>query len=300
MIVVFGSINLDLIFRVTELPAPGQTVATPAMRIEPGGKGANQALAAVRDGAKVVFAGAVGTDRFAAEALGLMRHGGIDLSRVAVTEAWTGCASICVDDAGQNLIAVASGANLFARAAQVEDALLGAGTTVLLQMEVDPRETAGLIHRARAGGARVVLNLAPAADLPDGAMPDRTWHAVDLLLANGQEAAWLASRLGTGNDAASLHATLGCDVVVTLGAHGIDAETAAGRFRLPARQVSVVDTTAAGDCFVGVLAAGLDRGLAMGPALHRANTAAALCCTRAGTQGSLPTAAETDSALEPT
>ncbi len=289
MIVVFGSINLDLIFRVPELPVAGQTVASPAMRIEPGGKGGNQALAAARDGASVAFAGAVGDDRFAPEALKLMREAGIDLARVATADAWTGCASICVDDAGQNLIAVASGANLLARASQVEDALLGPETTLLLQMEADAAETAALIKRAHARGARVILNLAPAADLPDDA-----WRSLDLLIANEQEAAWLAGRLGTSTDVASLRGALGCDVVVTLGAQGVQAETAAGGLSLPARKVEVVDTTAAGDCFAGVLAAGLDRGLGLEQALGRANAAAALCCTRHGTQGSLPMGHEID------
>ena len=293
MIVVLGSINLDLIFAVRDLPGPGETVAAPAMRIEPGGKGGNQALAAARDGAAVAFAGAVGRDRFAPEALALMRAAGVDLSRVAEVDAWTGCASICVDAAGENLIAVASGANLAVRASQVEDGLLGPGSTVLLQMEIDPAETASLIHRARDRGARVILNLAPAGD-----MPDDTWRAVGLLIANGQEAAWLATRVGTGVNAASLRGALGCDVVVTLGRQGVEAETENGSLRLPAREVEVVDTTAAGDCFAGVLAAGLDRGLDFETALRRANVAAAICCTRHGTQGSLPTRIEIDAALD--
>lgn len=289
VIVVFGSINLDLIFRVPKLPVAGQTVASPAMRIEPGGKGANQALAAARDGARVTFAGAVGDDRFAHDALKLMREAGIDLTRVATTGGWTGCASICVDDAGQNLIAVASGANLLARASQVEDALLGPGTTLLLQMEVDPAETAALIGRAKARGARIILNLAPAI-----ALPDDIWASLDLLVANEDEAAWLAGHLGA--EPARLRSTLGCDIAVTLGAQGVRAETAAGALSLPAFDVEVVDTTAAGDCFAGVLAAGMDRGLALEHALRRANVAAALCCTRPGTQTSLPTRAEIDAA----
>jgi len=287
MIVVFGSINLDLIFRVPQLPIAGQTVACPVMRIEPGGKGANQALAAARDGARVTFAGAVGDDRFAADALRLMREAGIDLTRVATTDAWTGCASICVDDAGHNLIAVASGANLLARASQVEDALLGPETTLLLQMEVDPAETAAVIHRAKARGARVILNLAPAI-----ALPDDIWTSLDLLIANEDEAAWLGTYLGA--EPAGLRGRLGCDIAITLGAQGVRAETADGVLDLPALDVAVVDTTAAGDCFAGVLAAGLDRGLALEQALRRATVAAALCCTRPGTQTSLPTRAEID------
>jgi ribokinase len=292
MIVCFGSINLDLIFPVPTLPQAGQTVLGRSMRVEPGGKGANQAVAAARDGARVAFAGAVGRDGFAEQATALMRAAGVDLGRVAATDTSTGAAAICVDPHGANQIAVAAGANLLARADQVEDALLGPETTVLVQGETDLGETAALIRRARARGARVVLNLAPPAALAAEAL-----RAVSLLVVNEDEGAWLAAQLATAADPASLRAALGPDVVVTMGAEGLAVATAAGLSRLTAHKVAVVDTTAAGDCFVGVLAAGLDRGLDLPAALHRANVAAALCCTRAGSQGSLPTAAETDAAL---
>jgi ribokinase len=292
MIVVFGSINLDLIFPVHALPVAGETVLGQTLRIEPGGKGANQAVAASRDGAQVVFAGAVGRDAFAAEALRLLEANAVDISRVVRTDAATGCAAICVDPQGRNLIAVASGANQAARESQIEDALLGRGTTVVLQMENDPAETAALIARARAADARVLLNLAPAAMLARDAL-----QALDLLVVNSGEGAWLGTYLGTGVNAASLHAALGVDVVETLGDSGLQAVTANASIRLEAHDVEVVDTTAAGDCFIGVLAAGLDRGLALEPALRRANFAAALSCTRLGSQGSLPTGAETDAAL---
>ncbi len=292
MIIVFGSINLDLIFPVDALPVAGETVLGRTLRIEPGGKGANQAVAAARDGAQVVFAGAVGRDALAADSLRLLEANGVDISRVVRPDTSTGCAAICVDPQGRNLIAVASGANLAARQLQIEEGLLGRHATVLLQMENDPAETAALIARARAAGARVVLNLAPAAMLPREAL-----QALDLLVVNSGEGAWLGTSLGTGTNAASLRAALGVDVVETLGDAGLQAVTAETSIRLSARQVQVVDTTAAGDCFIGVLAAGLDRGLALEPALGRANCAAALCCTRMGSQGSLPTAAETDAAL---
>jgi ribokinase len=292
MIVCFGSINLDLIFPLPTLPLAGQTVLGRAMRAEPGGKGANQAVAAARDGAKVALAGAVGRDSFAEPALATLRAAGVDLGRVAQIDTSTGCAAICVDAEGRNQIAVASGANLLARAAQVEDALLGPGTTLLLQGEVDLGETASLIHRARAAGARVVLNLAPA-----GPLAPETLRAVDVLVLNEDETAWLAGHLGATASAAGLHAALGVDVVVTMGERGLAAATRAGEVALPAHRVRVVDTTAAGDCFTGVLAAALDRGLALREALRRANVAAALCCARPGSQGSLPLAAETDAAL---
>jgi ribokinase len=289
VIVCFGSINLDLIFPLPRLPTPGQTVLGPSMQIEPGGKGANQAVAAARDGARVVFAGAVGRDALAAAALNLLRESGVDLSRVIEADASTGCASICVDASGENLIAVASGANQAARQAQIEDALLTPATTVLLQGESNPRETEALIRRARARGARIILNLAPPGPLATDVL-----HELDLIVLNEDEAAWLAAHVGCPAGTEALHATLRIGVVQTLGAGGVEAATAQGPIRLPGRQVKVVDTTGAGDCFTGVLASALDRGLALPAALDRANAAAALCCTRPGTQGSMPTAAETD------
>jgi ribokinase len=292
VIVCFGSINLDLIFPLPHLPAPGQTVLGPRMQIEPGGKGANQAVAAARDGARVVFAGAVGRDALAEDALALLRRSGVDITRVVQADTATGCAAICVDPTGKNLIAVASGANQSARQAQIEDALLTPAATVLLQRETDPGETAALIRRARARGARVILNLAPPGPLAEEAL-----RAVDLLVVNEDEAAWLGAHIGCGGDAAALHTALGVGVVVTLGEAGLLAVTAQGPLGLPAQRVSVVDTTGAGDCFTGVLAAALDRRLTLPEALRRANAAAALCCTRPGTQGSMPEAAETDAAL---
>jgi ribokinase len=235
------------------------------------------------------MAGAVGRDSLAAGALTLLRKSGVDLTRVAETHATTGCAAIAVDAAGNNAISVGSGANLLARADQVEDALLSSATTLLLQMEVPAAETAALIRRASARGARTMLNLAPALELPDDVL-----RMLDVLLVNETEASWLCRHLSCGSSAAGLRGALSVDIVRTLGADGVEAATAAGPLGIPARPIAPVDTTAAGDCFAGVLAAALDRGMPFEPALQRANAAAALCCLRAGSQGSLPTAAEID------
>jgi ribokinase len=293
MIVCFGSINLDLIFAVDHLPAPGETVLGPSMRVEPGGKGANQGVAAARDGAAVAFVGAVGQDALAPQALALLRDAGVDLSRVAALDTSTGAASICVDRDGRNQIAVASGANLRARADQVETGLLVPSATLLVQAETDLGQTAALIRAAKGCGARIVLNLAPAAPLAGDAL-----RAVDVLVVNETEGAWLGTQLGAGTGAASLSAALsGTQVVVTMGGSGLEAATRAGTFRLAVHPVAVVDTTAAGDCFCGVLAAALDRGETLQAAVCRANVAAALACSRAGSQASLPLRHETDAAL---
>ena len=292
MITVFGSINLDLIFALPAIPRSGETLLTKSVAIAPGGKGANQAVAAALDGARVAMAGAVGRDALAAGALGLLRQAGVDLSRVIEADAATGCAAIAVDPQGHNAIAVGSGANLLARADQVEDALLGPGNTLVLQMEVDRQQTQALIRRAREAGTRIILNLAPAAPLALDAL-----SAVDLLVVNESEAAWLAEYLGCFPDAAGLRAALGVDVVRTLGEKGSELAAPGGLSVLSAHSVDAVDTTAAGDCFVGVLAAGLDRGMTLEAALRRATAAAGICCTRAGSQNSLPNAAETDAAL---
>jgi ribokinase len=292
-LLVFGSVNADLVFTVPALPAPGETVMGTGFRQFAGGKGANQAVAAARDGASVAFAGCVGRDGLAGIATQALRDAAIDLSRLAATAAApTGCASICVDRAGGNQIAVAPGANLLAHAGQVEAEALHRGGVVLMQMEVPAAEVAALILRARQAGARAILNLAPPGDLPLAAL-----RALHLLVVNEHEAAVLAARLGAPADAAGLHAALGTGVAVTLGERGAEAATAEGRFTVPAFPVMPVDTTGAGDTWCGVLAAALDRGATMPAAMRRAGAAAALACTRPGAAASMPLAAETDALL---
>ncbi|WP_376961407.1 ribokinase [Azospirillum sp. A26] len=292
MIVVFGSINLDMIFAMEDLPLAGQTLLARSLDLHPGGKGANQAVAAARDGAAVTMVGAVGGDGLKETALSGLRGAGVDLSRVAVTDRATGTAAVCTDAAGRNQIVVAGGANLQARTDQVEDALLSPATTLIVQMESDPGETAALILRARRLGARVILNLAPAAPLPRPVL-----KSVDILVVNEDEAEWLGSHLGCAGDAPSLCAVLGGTVIRTLGGDGVEWSAVDGSGRQPAPAVAVRDTTGAGDCFVGVLAAELDLGRPLAAAIRRAACAASLSCTRAGGQASLPAAAETDRAL---
>ena len=292
MILVFGGINLDVFYPLPRLPTPGQTVSGPSSRIEPGGKGANQAVAAARDGARVALAGAVGQDRVADAALAGLVAAGVDISRVARLAQQTGTAAICVDPRGQNQIAVSVGANAFARADQVADADLGPDTTLLLQLEADAAETAALIRRARARGTRIILNLAPSGWIADDAL-----HALDWLVVNLDEAGWLGEHMGVAANAASLQAALRCGVIRTRGVQGFEAAIGGTVWRSAASRIDAIDSTGAGDCFVGVFAAALDRGETVPDALRRANRAAALSCTRHGSQGSMPTAGEINAAM---
>jgi len=278
MIVVFGSINVDLIVPVPRLPRAGETVLGGDYAVLPGGKGANQALAARRAGAKVVLAGAVGADSFAGIALDLLRGDGVDTRLVRVVEQPTGCAAIMVSSEGENTIAVAPGANASARSDQVPDELLGAGTTLVVQMEVPPCETAMLIRRLRTRGGYSLLNLAPAVPIDIALLEE-----IDLAVANEGEAAT------TGSDPEQLARRLRQGLVVTRGAAGALALLRDGiRIEVPALAIKPVDTTGAGDTFVGVLAAALDLGSPVEAALHRASAAAGLACLARGAQTAMP------------
>lgn len=292
MIIVFGSITLDFIVPTPRLPEPGERLLVREGRVQPGGKGANQAVAAARDGARAAMIGAVGTDGLAEPALAGLRSAVVDVSRVARRHAPTGCAATLTHADGARRVAVAANANLLASAAQVEDALLTPESLLLLQMETDPVENGVLVLRARRRGARVMLNFSPP-----GVMAAEALRAVDYLVLAEEEAAWLGQRVATGGNAASLHAALGVGVVCSRATEGVEAVIQAGHWQLSAHNVHLVDTAGAGDVLAGVLGACLDKGMAMGPALERANAAAALSCTRAFTQENAPAAEEIDAML---
>ena len=278
MILVFGSINIDVLVPVPRLPLPGETALGGDYVLLPGGKGANQALAARRAGASVIMAGAVGNDGFAALALENLSRDGVDLALVRRVDRPTGCAAIMVGANGENLIAVAPGANRNAEAAGVPDSVLGPEIILVCQMEVPAGENWALIRRARAAGARTILNLAPAAPIDPAHFAE-----IDILVANAGEAAAL------GADRAALARRLHQAFVVTRGGAGSTAFLAdGGRIDTPALAIEPVDTTGAGDTFVGVLAAGLDRRLTLPAALREASAAAALACLANGAQSAIP------------
>lgn len=288
MIVVFGSINADLVACVPHLPREGETQTASAYAVHAGGKGANQALAARRAEAEVALVGAVGRDGFADVALATLREAGVDTASVATAEAPTGMALIHVDARGRNTITVVPGANASLRADQLDARVPGANTIVLLQLEVPLVEVIAVAQRARARGARVVLNAAPPS-----ALPDTLLDAVDVLVANEHEATVIARAACVPVDPVAFCATAAdrwhLVAVVTLGANGLVAADASRRYAVPAGRVDVVDTTAAGDAFVGALSAALERGATLADALADGAAAGSHACTRAGAQASLAT-----------
>lgn len=289
MIVTFGSINVDLIYLVNEIPQAGQTVLARGSQMAAGGKGANQALAAARDGANVVMAGSVGDDAMAPIALQNLQSE-VDIRRVVRSKEPTGSAAIIIDADGRNMIAVAAGANLIAQSNGVEDELLRNASYVLMQMENDVVQIENLIRRVSNHPAKSILNLAPAYRLDRDLL-----SLVDIVIVNEDEAEALSGWLGCEPTARSLSESLDTGVLRTMGGEGAEAFINGENVWVPALRVDAVDTTAAGDCFVGVLASALDRGLSLDAAMRRAAKAAAIACSRPGSQSSIPHGNETDS-----
>jgi ribokinase len=297
VIVVFGSINIDVVIKVDRLPQPGQTVLSDVYNIYPGGKGANTAVAAARAGASTFLFGQVGPDSFAEQALTLLREASVGLEGVATSNRPTGAATIWVDAGGENSIVVASGANLDARATQVPDAALGPDTLLSLQMEVPVAENWAIIERAKAAGSRVLLNMAPA-----GMVPETVLRSIDYLVTNEIEAAMLASELGLEEDQPTrvprlLAQRYGLNCIVTLGGAGALAFGPDSGYSIPALPIAPLDTTAAGDAFCGGLVATLDSGYELYDALRRASAGAGQACRTAGAQNSLPYKEAIDSGL---
>jgi len=286
MIVVFGSINLDLVARVPRLPRPGETLRGTTFAALPGGKGANQALAARRAGADVALVGAVGRDAFAGPAQAGLRAAGVDMSGVAAVDAPTGVALIHIDDAGENAITVIAGANAAARAAAITPAQWSRASLLLLQLEVPVPQVIAAAREARSRGIRVVLNAAPMQTLPKELL-----DTIDVLVVNELEAAAVATQCGVNaaadNIAGALSRHLGIDVVQTEGARGARFAAAGwhGHARPPVS--AVVDSTGAGDAFTGALARALDRRLPWPQALAFAVAAGTLACGRIGAQSAL-------------
>ncbi|CAH0181944.1 PfkB family carbohydrate kinase [Roseomonas sp. CECT 9278] len=283
-IVVIGSYNRDTVLRVARLPQPGETMAAIGMARFHGGKGSNQAVAAARSGAQVAMVAAIGADAAGQGALDLWSAEGIDARRVARDGALpTGEAMILVDDAGENEIVVLAGANA-ALAAPPREAFDGAAL-VVAQLETPVATTEAAFAAARDMGATTLLNAAPAQALPANLVA-----ATDILVVNETEAARLVAGAGAPAVlAAALAPRLRGGVVVTAGAAGaIWAGHDASPVTVPAPMVAVVDSTGAGDAFIGAFAAALAAGLDPAAAMRRGVVAGALACGKAGAVPSLP------------
>ncbi|MCK9897636.1 ribokinase [Frankia sp. AgB32] len=303
-VVVVGSANMDVTTRVDRLPRPGETVAGSTVALLPGGKGANQAVAARRLGADTIMIGAVGADGFGAALRDFLHAEAVDVSGLAVFDMATGTAVMMVDSEGENVIVVVAGANAAVSADGLDRLGLRADDVVLLQNEIPTRVNADVLTRARAVGARTILNTAPSRPAPPELL-----GAVDLLLVNEHELADLvpaAAGLCTRTSAEAISTVRGLladgagpteNIVVTLGAAGVCARVDGTVVTLAARDVPVVDTTGAGDCFCGALGAGLALGLPTATALFHANLAASLAVQRFGAGPAMPTRAELDDLL---
>ena len=280
-VLVAGSANLDFVVRASRIPAPGETVLGQDFRTYAGGKGANQAVACARaGGAATRMLLGLGQDAFAQPIEASLADAGVERIVRRFDQHATGTAFITVADGGENAITVAPGANA---ALQPQDLPPLAGVDLLLlQLETPLATVSAWARAAQAAGVQVLLNAAPAQ-----ALPAELLAAVDVLVLNEGELRALAGSAGTLDD--QLQRLAVPDVVVTLGARGCVAHTRAGHFVQPAFSVSVVDTTGAGDTFCGTLAAALARREAWPQALRQASAAAALACTQAGAQASIPT-----------
>ena len=277
---VIGSINLDIVCRVRELPRPGETIMALDVQRFSGGKGANQAVASARWGAPTSMVGAVGCDDAGEELLAHLAAAGVDTSPVQrLAGPPTGMAHICVSASGENMIVVIGGANRAVSAEQVNSYEVDSHRVVLAQLETPLDAIASLF--ARFGSGTKILNAAPSVEEARILVP-----LVDIVVVNQSELAHYARVANSRSDlvaaARSLISRAGQTVIVTLGAHGALAVDATDAISVGGHPVNVVDTTGAGDCFCGVLAASINEDLALPDALFRANRAAAISTCRAG------------------
>jgi ribokinase len=294
-VVVVGSLNMDLVARVPRQPQPGETLTGSTFVTVPGGKGANQAVATARLGAAVAMIGRVGNDGYGGVLLGNLQREGIDCRGVEVSaSAPTGVALITVDDASQNSIVVIPGSNGELTPAMVdacEDVLAGAKLAVC-QLEVPLDTVRHTFASVRRHGGRTVLNAAPAQ-----ALPNELLALVDWLVVNEHEAAEISGvAVSNADDAKVAAAKLreqGCgNVLITLGAQGVLAAYGDELRHYPAQKVAAVDTTGAGDTFVGGFTAALAEGLEVDAAIRFGQAAAAIAVTRQGAQSAIPYRAE--------
>jgi ribokinase len=292
-VIVAGSINMDVVATVERHPRVGETVLGRELLFTPGGKGANQAVAAARQGAHTVLVGKLGVDGFADSLRGFLRSQGVNLEQVLQEErAATGTALIVVGAGGQNTIVVVSGANSTLSPADTASVQIDAGDVLVSQFEIPMDTIRAFFSRGRDRGATTLLNLAPALPCDDDLLA-----LADIVVANETELGFFVGET-IEEDASDELLVKRCArlrrhpqqrVVLTLGARGAIAVAGTRTLKLEGRRVDAIDTTGAGDCFVGSLAAALSQGGTLEDALEAANIAASICVTRRGAGASMPT-----------
>jgi len=298
MIVVVGSINVDLVASVNALPRAGETVLSDSYCRLPGGKGANQALAARRAGAEVELVGNVGHDEHAAVALEELLRAGVGLDRITKSSKPTGIAMIVVDRSAENQIVVAAGANGTVSPSTLDDRLLESASLLVLQLEIEPEVSLRVAQRAQALGTPVLLNAAPARPLDEAML-----RTLDYLVVNELELEAIANSLEIDpgeveRRLVALAANANLVAIATLGSRGAMVSSPSGELvRCPALRVDPIDTTGAGDAFVGAFATAIDAGRPIPRSLTEAVAAGSLACTKLGAQSGLPTRAEIDSVV---
>ena len=297
-IVVVGSSNTDMVVKVKHLPSPGETVLGGEFVMAAGGKGANQAVAAARLGAQVTLVARIGQDLFGEAALAGFKREGINTKHIGVEpDTASGVALIAVDIAGENSIAVASGANMCLSPVDVERAreAIAAADVLLLQLEVPTETVLAATRVAHRAGVRVILNPAPA---PGKALPAELLKRIDVLTPNENEIRGLVRERKNPELAAQELLHQGVDaVIITAGARGALITTQEREQIVPGFIVNAVDTTAAGDAFNGGLAVAVSKGKPLPEAVRFANACGALAATRMGAQTSLPGAESVEALL---
>jgi ribokinase len=289
-IVVVGSLNMDLVMHLPRMPAAGETMAGRAFHTTLGGKGANQAVACARMGARVAMVGRVGADDFGRALLQGLADDKLDADCVGVDGGPSGVAMILIEPGGQNRIVIAAGANATVSATDIDAAgsRIAAAKLLVVQMEIPLPAVIESVTSAAAAGLTVLLNPAPALGLPAA-----IWPMVDILVPNETEATQLTSvpvtDVQSAVQAAQIIRGWGVrHVVITLGARGIAIMDAAGARHSLAAHADAIDTTGAGDCFIGGLASGLTEGMSLDEAARLGQAAAAICVTRQGAQAAMP------------
>ena len=303
MVVVFGSLNIDLVMKVKNQPVVGETILTPTYDWFPGGKGCNQAVACAQSGVKTAMVGQIGDDGFGTRILNTLKRAEVLASGVAKSnEEPTGMAFITVDEQGDNQIVVSSGANRLTAADQVPNEILHADNVALMQMEVNYSENWDVIHRSKAVGAKTILNLAPAGSVPREVLDD-----LDYLIVNQIEGRQMAEKMGLQIEESAIimakklaeSAKLTC--VMTLGSAGCVAMKPDGKgWQVNAMDLGedLADTTGAGDTFCGVFAGCVFKNMSLQETLRRASIAASLACRGYGAQTSMPTNDEIEKFLD--